>query len=37
MSTPPGNIWCGDDEVVFAIHQGGLGTFFYRMAPPDTF
>ncbi len=70
MSTPPGNIWCGDDEarevveqlsrdagydpiyagglqnaslqetflqLVFAINQGGLGAFFYRMAPPDRF
>jgi len=24
-------------SLVFAINQGGLGSFFYRMAPPDTF
>jgi predicted dinucleotide-binding enzyme len=68
--TPPGNLWCGDDEardvverlnrdagyepiylgglenaalqegalrLVLAISQGGLGLFFYRMAPPDQF
>jgi 8-hydroxy-5-deazaflavin:NADPH oxidoreductase len=68
--TPPGNLWCGDDEardaveqlsrdagydpiyagglqnaglqesfvqLVFAINQGGLGAFFYRMAPPGSF
>jgi hypothetical protein len=22
-------------KLVFAINQGGLGRFFYRMAPPD--
>jgi predicted dinucleotide-binding enzyme len=22
-------------ELVFAINRGGLGRFFYRMAPPD--
>ena len=69
-STPPGNVWCGDEEarevveqlnrdagfepiyagglenaavqesflrLVFAINQGGLGPFFYRMAAPDAF
>jgi 8-hydroxy-5-deazaflavin:NADPH oxidoreductase len=69
-STPPGNLWCGDEEarevveqlnrdagyepiyagglenaaamenflqIVFAINRGGLGPFFYRMAPPDEF
>ena len=68
--SPPGNLWCGDEEargaveqlnrdagfdpicaggldnaslqetmlrLVFAINQGGLGPFFYRMAPPDRF
>jgi 8-hydroxy-5-deazaflavin:NADPH oxidoreductase len=67
-SSPPSNLWCGDDEarevveqlnrdagyepiyagplenaaaqenflaLVFAINQGGLGPFFYRIAPPD--
>lgn len=24
-------------QLVFAINQGGLGPFFYRMAPPDRF
>ncbi len=24
-------------QLVFAINQGGLGAFFYRMAPPDKF
>jgi 8-hydroxy-5-deazaflavin:NADPH oxidoreductase len=24
-------------QLVFAINQGGLGAFFYRMAPPDRF
>ena len=24
-------------RLVFAIYQGGLGAFFYRMAPPDRF
>ena len=69
-SSPPSNLWCGDDEardvveqlnrdagyapvyagslenaaaqesmigLIFAINQGGLGPFFYRMAPPDQF
>ena len=69
-STPPGNLWCGEEEartvveqlnrdagyepiyagglenasiqesflrLVFAINQGGLGAFFYRMAPPERF
>jgi 8-hydroxy-5-deazaflavin:NADPH oxidoreductase len=69
-SSPPGNLWCGDEEargvveqlnrdagyepiyagglenagaqesflgLVFAIVQGGMGPFFYRMAPPDQF
>jgi len=69
-STPPGNVWCGDEEarevveqlnrdagfepiyagglenaavqesflrLVFAINQGGLGPFFYRVAAPDAF
>ncbi len=68
--TPPGNLWCGDEEArsaveelsrdagydpiyagdlgqaalqegmlqfVFGIAQGGMGPFFYRMAPPDRF
>lgn len=70
VSTPPGNLWCGDEaardvveqlnrdagyepiycgglensgalesflQLVFAINRGGLGPFFYRMAPPDRF
>jgi predicted dinucleotide-binding enzyme len=70
LSTPPGNLWCGDEEarstveqlcrdagfdpiyagalenaalqetmlrLVFSINQGGMGAFFYRMAPPDQF
>lgn len=69
-ATPPGNVWCGDEEarsaveqlsrdagyepiyagdlsqaglqesmlqLVFGIAQGGMGPFFYRMAPPDRF
>ena len=69
-STPPGTVWCGDEEArgaveqltrdagyepiyagdlsksalqesmlqfVFGIAQGGMGPFFYRMAPPDQF
>ena len=69
-STPPGNLWCGDEEardavetlsrdagfeavyagplenaaaqeqfltLVFAVAQGGMGPFFYRMAPPGEF
>ena len=69
-STPPGNLWCGDEEargvveqltrdagfdpiyagglenasaqedfikLVFAINRGGMGPFFYRMAPADEF
>lgn len=68
--SPPGNLWCGDEEARlaveqlsrdagyepiyagdltkagtqeallqewFAIAQGGMGPFFYRMAPPDRF
>jgi 8-hydroxy-5-deazaflavin:NADPH oxidoreductase len=67
--SPPGNLWCGDEEareaveqlnrdagfepiyagplenaslqerfidLVFAINQGGMGPFFYRMAPPES-
>lgn len=69
-SSPPGNLWCGDEEareaveqlsrdagyepiyagdlgnaaaqesflgLVFAVAQGGMGQFFYRMAPPERF
>jgi hypothetical protein len=69
-SSPPGNLWCGDEEarsaveqlsrdagyepiyagdlsnasiqesllqLVFSVAQGGMGQFFYRMAPPDRF
>ena len=69
-SSPPGNLWCGDEAaraaveqlsrdagyepiyagdlsqsaslegfltVMFGIAQGGMGPFFYRMAPPDRF
>lgn len=69
-SSPPGNLWCGDEEaregvetlsrdagfeavyagplenagaqeqfltLVFAVAQGGMGPFFYRMASPDRF
>lgn len=69
-STPPGNLWCGDEEarevveqlnrdagydpiyagdlgnsalqesfvqLVFSVAQGGMGQFFYRMAPPERF
>jgi predicted dinucleotide-binding enzyme len=69
-STPPGNLWCGDEEargaveqlsrdagyepvyagdlgnsaaaesflkLMFGVAQGGMGQFFYRMAPPERF